>query len=352
MKRLLRNFLDLAHRETDSGEQRLEKATIVGIASACCIAGCIWAGMYLINFGYVLTTMLPLLFVVLVGAAIAYSARVRDHRLLVQAQLICITFISAFIEWSIGGVADAGLVINWSFLGPIGALMFRPVREAAYWLVIFLCLLAITVILEDKLSAHALAVSPASRKLFLAMNIGTPSIVVFAAAAYFVKRIQSFAKTDVLTGAFNRRHGTELLEGELHRLKRSGQTCGVGIIDLDHFKSINDRFGHAAGDETLKIFAACAKRCLRRGDHFARWGGEEFLLVLPSTAPGSASEVLHRIQEALGEEGAKLAYPVTFSAGLAFAKVDEPLEAVVSRADAAMYEAKTSGRNRFVIASS
>lgn len=187
--------LSYASRENDSDELRLEKITILLVASSCCLCGCVWGAMYWAIFGLGLTTILPLSFVVIVGATILISAKLRNHRPLVYAQLFCITFISAFIEWSIGGIADAGLVICWSFLGPIGALFFLTVRQAIIWLFIFLALLGPTIVFDEELSARALHAGPAAIKLFFAMNVGMPAIVVFGAAAYFVKRTQSLGRT-------------------------------------------------------------------------------------------------------------------------------------------------------------
>ncbi len=179
-----------AARFGDTEEQSFQKLLILIIALSCCACGLVWSGLYYTIFGAGLTTMLPLTFVAVVGAAIVIAARRADHMPLVYAQLTCITWISALIGWSIGSLHNSGLVIAWSFLGPIGALIFLPYREAVFWLLQFLLVLAVTVLLNPALLGEPLPVSDAARALFYLMNIGTALSVVFFAAAWFTSRIR------------------------------------------------------------------------------------------------------------------------------------------------------------------
>ena len=113
-------------------------------------------------------------------------------------------------------------------------------------------------------------------------------------------RIQELASHDDLTGAFNRRHFMELLHDERERSHRTQQPYSVALFDLDHFKSINDRFGHATGDAVLRDFCTLVQAHMRVTDRFARWGGEEFVLLMPVTTPvESASLAVERIRSAV-----------------------------------------------------
>ena len=113
-------------------------------------------------------------------------------------------------------------------------------------------------------------------------------------------RIQELASHDDLTGAFNRRHFMELLLDERERSHRTQQPYSVALFDLDHFKTINDRFGHAAGDAVLRDFCTLVQAHMRVTDRFARWGGEEFVLLMPVTTPvESASLAVERIRSAV-----------------------------------------------------
>lgn len=166
-------------------------------------------------------------------------------------------------------------------------------------------------------------------------------------------QIRLLATQDELTGLFNRRH-MSVLVGDAHaRARRSGEPMCLVLMDLDHFKRINDNHGHPAGDAVLKGFAEAGRAALRSTDVLARWGGEEFLLMLEGTAPDQAGIVVERIRTQLAQRSFDDVAPglvVTFSAGLASFAPDQTLEQAVERADQAMYRAKTGGRNRTVVA--
>ena len=165
------------------------------------------------------------------------------------------------------------------------------------------------------------------------------------------ERLWLLANTDPLTGAINRRRFIELLEGDARRPRGEPETLAVLMLDLDHFKKINDRFGHLTGDEALKHFTAIVTGELRDRDHFARLGGEEFAALLPATPLDAALLVAERIRAATAtttfedEHGT----PVPMSVSIGVTEVtpddDRPLD-VLNRADKALYLTKESGRNR------
>lgn len=163
--------------------------------------------------------------------------------------------------------------------------------------------------------------------------------------------IKVLATVDELTSLINRRHMNEVLEGEERRHAPGTDTC-IALLDIDFFKQVNDRYGHAGGDAVLRMFSATVRAALRANDVLARWGGEEFLLLLPDAAPDDARAVLQRMAEHVnamevpGLEGRR----ITFSAGLARRRADEPFADTISRADKALYQAKEAGRDRIVLA--
>jgi diguanylate cyclase (GGDEF)-like protein len=158
--------------------------------------------------------------------------------------------------------------------------------------------------------------------------------------------LQRLSITDGLTGLYNRRHLMETLEAERRRTDRSERTFAVLMVDVDHFKQFNDRFGHQAGDEVLLRVAGILRKCTRDIDFPARYGGEEFCLLLSESTLEGAVEVAERIRAELADvnfEGEK----VTVSIGAAEYPTDgESVENVLASADAALYEAKRSGRDR------
>jgi diguanylate cyclase (GGDEF)-like protein len=153
------------------------------------------------------------------------------------------------------------------------------------------------------------------------------------------------AHTDGLTGVSNRRHIMELGAATLGDRRRQSQPLSLAILDLDHFKSINDTYGHPTGDAVLCAFCRHVSRRIRPSHMLGRLGGEEFLLLMPGTPLADAEVVLERVRRTL-KSHAGVEY--TFSAGMAQAGPNEPLPSIIKRADSALYEAKRVGRNCIV----
>ncbi len=168
-----------------------------------------------------------------------------------------------------------------------------------------------------------------------------------------VARIQELATHDELTGLVNRRHMRALMEQEHRRCARSGQSFCLAVIDVDHFKAVNDSYGHAAGDEVLRVMAQELKTAMRLSDMLARWGGEEFVLLLSDTRAPLARGGLERMRERVAR--LRIVVPegtvaVTLSAGLAEHHAGETVAQTLARADRALYEAKQQGRDRVALA--
>jgi diguanylate cyclase (GGDEF)-like protein len=155
---------------------------------------------------------------------------------------------------------------------------------------------------------------------------------------------------DNMTGCFSRQSGEELLELQFVLARRSGNPLAVAFIDLDHFKQVNDNFGHEAGDAVLVSATEAIQQHLRMGDMLIRWGGEEFILIMPNSTPEMACVALQRLREkglGIRPDGT----PVTASIGIAehiHDGIDDDWRQLVEKADARMYEAKQAGRNRIV----
>lgn len=160
--------------------------------------------------------------------------------------------------------------------------------------------------------------------------------------------LQEMANIDALTGLLNRRSGQVALEIELQKAAESGAPMSVAMGDIDHFKRINDRLGHAVGDDVLRSVAASLREGLRTHDVAIRWGGEEFLILLPNTPLDDAERLAERVRNLVATAPRVTSTPVTISFGVGQWRSGESLAAFVERIDAAMYEAKSAGRNRVV----
>jgi diguanylate cyclase (GGDEF)-like protein len=153
------------------------------------------------------------------------------------------------------------------------------------------------------------------------------------------EKVEALAQIDELTGVLNRRYIMQALNLEMVRTKRSAEPCSVAMIDLDFFKRINDRFGHPAGDEVLRSFAIAMSANVRSFDLMGRYGGEEFLLVLPRASKEQATAVVDRLREivaALDWSAISDGLLVTISAGVTQFRSDEACDEILARADAAL----------------
>jgi diguanylate cyclase (GGDEF)-like protein len=163
------------------------------------------------------------------------------------------------------------------------------------------------------------------------------------------RRLQQ-ANTDYLTGLFNRNKGTELLEYEMSRATRYRRPLSIILLDVDSFKNINDTHGHLAGDQILKAVADIAAATVRTVDNLIRWGGEEFVVLLPDTELDAAVQVAERLREAIANTLIRVpTAELNITASFGVARKDEntlDVETLLARADQAMYIAKYLGRNR------
>jgi len=161
------------------------------------------------------------------------------------------------------------------------------------------------------------------------------------------------AHIDALTGALNRTSLESIFQQEIARAKRNKSEMSVLMLDIDHFKQVNDSYGHIAGDQALIALTNCIKRTVRKTDPTFRLGGEEFAIILNNTDTGGAKLLAERLREAiqhLSIHHGNQAFCITASIGLATYQLGETHECILQRADKALYDAKDSGRNKVVIA--
>jgi diguanylate cyclase (GGDEF)-like protein len=185
-------------------------------------------------------------------------------------------------------------------------------------------------------------------EIMLSVAIILPTYISIFAIRRWIEAIQhlKLANADSLTGLFNRRKGWETLEFEITRAKRYDRPLSVIMLDIDHFKAINDKYGHVAGDGVLNEISKILQKNLRSTDILARWGGEEFIIISTETNLRNASQVAERLRLSIERDHLPKVDKVTASFGVVEVEKEDDIASLMQRVDGRLYQAKASGRNR------
>ena len=192
------------------------------------------------------------------------------------------------------------------------------------------------------------------RRMFLyhneIINIIVKSLGISLANLMNIRRLENAAAFDPMTNCYNRREFNRLIEHNIANAKRYSRDLSIIMVDLDHFKRVNDRFGHLMGDLVLKKVAEAIQATIRKGDYLSRYGGEEFVLVLPDTKRTRAMELAERLKQVVGALRIKTSggdiVRITASFGVAALRKEDDREGLIKIADDMLYKAKAAGRNK------
>jgi diguanylate cyclase (GGDEF)-like protein len=294
-----------------------------------------------------------------------FTERFKDHYLVVPQSIISMVIMLAFtyIAPEVGVMFLCTLFVVFAF----SSLRSTPWQTAVVWTAMAFGLAGLFLLTDKPISLpHETYLERFVTMTVFILTIGRCMFIgIFSSAMRESlyksglalreanKRIEELAELDDLTGSFNRRCIMQFLEEEIVRARRTNFPCSIALIDLDWFKRINDTFGHPTGDEVLKTFAITVFANIRGVDRFGRYGGEEFLLVLPDTPHETARRTLDRLRAIIAELDWSAFSPgmrVTVSAGIASLNSNETSEGFLARADSALYKAKAQGRNRIASA--
>ena len=294
-----------------------------------------------------------------------FTERFKDHYFVAPQVIVSAAILLAFayIAPEVGMMFLCTLFVVFNF----GSLRSTPRQTAIFWTAMALGLAGLFLLTDKPISMpHGTYLERFATMSVFILTIGRCMFLgIFSSAmrqslyqsglklkqAY--KRIEELAELDELTGSFNRRCIMRMLDDEIARAHRSQAPCSIALIDLDWFKRINDGYGHPTGDEVLRTFAITVFANIRNIDRFGRYGGEEFLLVLPDTLGDSAANILDRLRAIIAGLDWSAFSPdmrVTISAGVATLRPDETEDSLLARADNALYAAKARGRNRIASA--
>ncbi|MBR1267926.1 GGDEF domain-containing protein [Bradyrhizobium sp. AUGA SZCCT0222] len=301
----------------------------------------------------------------LILSEFGFNERFRDHYLVAPQATICMLIALAFtyIAPEVGGMFLCTLFIVFSF----SSLRSIPAQTMMIWTAMTIGLAGLFLLTDRPISLpHGSHLERFATLLVFVLTIGRCMFLgIFSSSlkqslyqsgqklkeAY--KRIEELAELDELTGSYNRRCIMRMLDEEIVRAGRNDAPCSIALIDLDWFKRINDAFGHPTGDEVLRTFAITMFANIRGIDRFGRYGGEEFLLVLPGMSTDHAVRALDRLRGIIAELDWSAFSPdmsVTISGGVATLKPEETPDIFLARADSALYAAKAQGRNRIASA--
>nr|WP_249137166.1 GGDEF domain-containing protein [Bradyrhizobium tropiciagri] len=314
--------------------------------------------------GYALTG-LCLVAVYVVLSERGFHEHFRDHYLVAPQSAVNMVnlLLFTYIAPEVGVLFLCNLFVVFGF----GALRTSARQTAVVWTIMVLGLAALflgtdkpigmpTATKIDRLATMVVFALTIGRCMYLGIFSSSMQQSLYQSGlklkeAY--RRIEELAELDELTGTSNRRSIMRTLEDEIARCTRNGSACAVALIDLDHFKRINDVYGHPIGDEALRTFAIGMFANLRSIDRFGRYGGEEFLLVLPGLSQDQATRALERLRAIIADLDWSAFSPgmrVTISAGVTTLKPQETSDTLLARADGALYAAKARGRNRIASA--
>jgi len=378
---LFTTLVDKACLPTDSAVEKTSKGVVLITTIIIAFLAIFW-GLSYIALGYLVSGAIPLSYACISFLGISYFLISRRFIFFRFTQLLLILLLPFLLQWSLGGFSNGSAVMVWAFFTPLAAMLFTDVRQATRWLYAFLGLTVLSAVMDGALANVALPMPPLPNAIFFALNMGFGFTSVFIVLNYFVKerershdqamaakesaltakkaleisnqqlqaneiKIHELMLTDWLTGVGNRRHLDQCLKYELERIQRYSGCLSIIMADLDHFKQVNDIYGHDVGDIVISVFAGIISDTIRNTDSVSRFGGEEFLIVLPETNEDGAMQLAERIRVIFaGCEISPLSTPVTASFGVLCANSDDNLGSLLKHVDQALYQAKESGRNR------
>lgn len=255
---------------------------------------------------------------------------------------------------------DSGFHFYIMLIPPV--MMISPIRWVAVKALVVLLMMTFYIIM-DYILRHEAPVFELSSAVLNGLHyfnlLSVLVLMVFLTGLYYhlvvssQKKLKEMATTDSLTGLHNRRSLQQAAFREIENHKRNGVALSVLLCDLDKFKQVNDEHGHQVGDQVLKAFSVLVEGLIRSGDFAARWGGEEFLVLLPATSAGEAMIVAERIRTTFAQTVVAKKVDdlrVTATLGVSEFHAGDTFEHLLARADEALYQGKRSGRNQIILA--
>jgi len=354
------NFISsIADRDSDTEKVKREHRFLIYLGTLMSIGGLIWGTISLLS-GILYESFIPYAYALITLLNFTYLYLSKDFKTAQFVQVLVSLMLPFVFQFFLGGFVASGAVVLWSVLTILGSFTFQNRITTLRWFVVYLVLVATCGLIDKKVDIITLQVPTEISLLFFTLNIILISSIIFTLFYYFVsseeklqEQLQVLANTDPLTEIPNRRSFFVLAHLEFERVKRGASPFTVLMIDIDHFKMINDTFGHDVGDKALVAFSTLLKQHSRAVDLLGRYGGEEFIVLLPESSMQEAETFALRIIEKCREirlQTPKGVCSFTVSAGLCRLEPEQSrLLEPIKCADDALYRAKSLGRDQLQV---
>lgn len=373
--------LSIGSSPADDEELKLKKSSLLIVPFIIGPAAFIWGLLY-IYLDHYMSAAIPLSYTVISILNVWHLHKTKNIVPLYKTQMTLVLLLPFFLMWSLGGYALGSFVFIWGFFAPIAALTYEESKQALNWFYYFIVLVVISTLIDQYLlESHTTFMPQMAVELFFLLNISAGLSGIYFLIRFFINEkdknalellqkeheellhrteelkkanneLDYFAYHDALTKLPNRYYLRENLAKILSHAKRHEETIALLFIDLDGFKSINDTFGHATGDEVLKDVAFRIKSLLREEDTVARIGGDEFALIIGDiTNLTYIEKISERIISEINRdyESVPTPSPVGVSIGISlFPKDAQDIDTLINYADEAMYRIKKSSKNDYL----
>jgi len=359
LRTVLMNLATIADTHTSTDDEKIAHSFLIYLGLFMSIGGIAW-GTISVMSGLLYQSFIPFGYALITGVNFVYLYYSKNFNLSQKIQVYISLLLPFMCQISLGGAVATGGVVLWSILTILGGFTFLEKSVTVRWFIAYIALLIISGVIDQNindLGIHVPIVSPEISGVFFTINMIMISTSIFGLFYYFVysnrnlqNKLRTLANTDPLTGLPNRRSFFSKAEIEFLRAKRYNRPFSLLMIDIDLFKNINDVYGHAVGDEVLQKFASLLMEHSREVDILGRYGGEEFIILLPETSAEDirirAMQIIKCTQKLIVHTP-KTDFSFTVSVGLTqYKSSDEHLSAILKRADDALYKAKEMGRNQ------
>lgn len=359
-KSLLHRLSTIADTPSSTDDEKIAHSFLIYLGIFMSFGGIVW-GTISIMSGLVYQSLIPFGYTFITAVNFVYLYYSKNYHFSQNIQIWISLLLPMICQISLGGFVATGGVVLWSILTILGGFTFLKKSITVRWFIAYIILLIISGIIDQNIDDLGICVPYVSNELsviFFTINIIMISSSIFGLFYYFVysnqdfqKKLRALANTDPLTGLPNRRAFFTNAEIEFKRAKRYDRSFGVMMIDIDYFKNINDTYGHGIGDEVLQIFSKILMEQSRKVDLLGRYGGEEFIVILPETSLKDirirAERMIQKVHKLIIHTS-QTNFSFSISVGIAQLQYsDNDLSSILKRADKALYRAKELGRNQW-----